>query len=596
MPAMGRKLLTPLSQRSGKDLSLKIDPVPWSCYSQEHLRDTGANLDLFHSLPTSPLSAKLQEAPLPLAPTPKKPDGLKLGSVKGSYKERSPSLPNSSLTVSLKHGTLPNQAESDGYGGLGDNLGALPIPGHCPASAPFSEPGHLDKGNGQKLLPAAGNSKGDGHEDGRGDVSALRRLLLECRTSLDLSPEDNDDEHGIQAAADLLRCILAERGELVKEVQSLKETMKTERAEWLQFQSDLQVAVSVADRLHLEAEEELEKLQGAQEEKERQLATARESRLEAERELEAVRAELEETRRKHAALEVELDELRGGAQAWTGQAAGGGPAAATVTDRRERREGSGVGAESIRGEGPVAEEPQVQGKGVAEASLQNTAPEEKSRGEGRNPPSGMKAAEQSRGLSRLPLLSSSTSTMNGISQPATTILPSSLSKNRNSTRGKRADPVLEGQESGSTGKVEEVEAPNKQKAIPTDSKISNTTKAQDGFSSLLRRHGGSKRNSLLRWCQSRTQGYKNIDITNFSSSWSDGLAFCAVYHTYLPSLIAYSSLCPADRRENLGLAFRTGESVGIAASLTVEEVLRRGGPDWQRVLGYVESIYRHFEI
>lgn len=31
---------------------------------------------------------------------------------------------------------------------------------------------------------------------------------------------------------------------------------------------------------------------------------------------------------------------------------------------------------------------------------------------------------------------------------------------------------------------------------------------QDGFSALLRRHGGSRRNSLLRWCQSRTQGYK----------------------------------------------------------------------------------------
>lgn len=35
---------------------------------------------------------------------------------------------------------------------------------------------------------------------------------------------------------------------------------------------------------------------------------------------------------------------------------------------------------------------------------------------------------------------------------------------------------------------------------------------------------------------------QNIDITNFSSSWADGLAFCAVYHTYLPSHIPYSTL------------------------------------------------------
>ncbi|KAL6486718.1 hypothetical protein MHYP_G00061100, partial [Metynnis hypsauchen] len=119
---------------------------------------------------------------------------------------------------------------------------------------------------------------------------------------------------------------------------------------------------------------------------------------------------------------------------------------------------------------------------------------------------------------------------------------------------------------------------------------------QDGFSVLLRRHGGSRRNSLLRWCQSRTQGYRNIEITNFSSSWEDGLAFCAVYHSYLPTHIPYSSLKAEEKRQNLDLAFHTGESVGIKATLMVEEMLRDEGPDWQRVLGYVESMYRHFEM
>ncbi|XP_035241347.1 cytospin-A [Anguilla anguilla] len=542
----------------------------------------GAHLDLYHSLPASPLAAKLQSAPLPLAPAPKKPDGLKLGSTRGSHKERRPPTRSSSLTVTMKQGTQ-----------TGSDVDAVLSAPPSLASSPLSESGRLDKDGGQKTPWAPGDGKGDGQEDRRGDISALRRLLLECRTSLDSSPEDDDDEDGTQGAADLLRCVLLERGELVKEVQSLKETLETERAEWLQFQSDLQVAVSVADRLHLEAQEELEKLRGDQEEKERQLATARERQLEAERELETARAELEETRRKVAALTVELSEPRGGTQARTGQVAGGG--SAMVTDRSERKQGSGGGTESGLREGPVAEQPQVDGKGVSEASLQSTAPEEKNRGEGRNSPSAMRAVEQSRSLSRLPLPSSSTSTMNGISQATTTTSQGSLSKNWNPTRGKRADPALEGQETGSTEKQEEVEPANKHDATSTDvpHKVS---KAQDGFSLLLRRHGGSKRNSLLRWCQSRTQGYKNIDITNFSSSWSDGLAFCAVYHTYLPSLIPYSSLCPADRRENLSLAFRTGESVGITASLTVDEVLRRGGPDWQKVLGYVESIYRHFEM
>lgn len=40
---------------------------------------------------------------------------------------------------------------------------------------------------------------------------------------------------------------------------------------------------------------------------------------------------------------------------------------------------------------------------------------------------------------------------------------------------------------------------------------------------------------------------QNIEITNFSSSWEDGLAFCAVYHSYFPTQIPYNSLSPADK-------------------------------------------------
>jgi hypothetical protein len=29
---------------------------------------------------------------------------------------------------------------------------------------------------------------------------------------------------------------------------------------------------------------------------------------------------------------------------------------------------------------------------------------------------------------------------------------------------------------------------------------------------------------------------------------------------------------------------------------TVEEMLKADGPNWQRVLGYIEGIFRHFEM
>lgn len=42
---------------------------------------------------------------------------------------------------------------------------------------------------------------------------------------------------------------------------------------------------------------------------------------------------------------------------------------------------------------------------------------------------------------------------------------------------------------------------------------------------------------------------QNIDVTNFSSSWNDGLAFCALLHTYLPAHIPYHELISQDKVE-----------------------------------------------
>lgn len=83
----------------------------------------------------------------------------------------------------------------------------------------------------------------------------------------------------------------------------------------------------------------------------------------------------------------------------------------------------------------------------------------------------------------------------------------------------------------------------------------------------LVKNGGSKRNALLKWCQNRTIGYPNIDITNFSSSWNDGLALCALLHTYLPDQIPYAELTPTETRRNFTVAFESAESVGIPTTL-----------------------------
>ncbi|KAM9307208.1 uncharacterized protein smtna isoform 1-T2 [Pholidichthys leucotaenia] len=64
---------------------------------------------------------------------------------------------------------------------------------------------------------------------------------------------------------------------------------------------------------------------------------------------------------------------------------------------------------------------------------------------------------------------------------------------------------------------------------------------------------------LLDWCRAKTEPYEGVDIQNFSSSWADGIAFCALVHRFFPDAFEYSTLNPYKPRENFQLAFSTAE-------------------------------------
>lgn len=85
-------------------------------------------------------------------------------------------------------------------------------------------------------------------------------------------------------------------------LQTLFVSLQIERGEWLQFQADLQVAVSVADRLRAEAEEELTTLRTAHKDLERELAAARQRQKEADVQLSTLRVELKENQQRLATL------------------------------------------------------------------------------------------------------------------------------------------------------------------------------------------------------------------------------------------------------------------------------------------------------
>ncbi|XP_034398701.1 smoothelin-like 1 [Cyclopterus lumpus] len=104
--------------------------------------------------------------------------------------------------------------------------------------------------------------------------------------------------------------------------------------------------------------------------------------------------------------------------------------------------------------------------------------------------------------------------------------------------------------------------------------------------------GASIKQKMLQWCRSKTRNYDGVNIENFSSSWCDGLAFCALIHRFFPDAFDYSSLNPKERTKNFTLAFQTAESLADCCPLLeVEDMIMMGKhPDPMCVFTYVQSL------
>ncbi|KAL5016448.1 hypothetical protein ScPMuIL_006037, partial [Solemya velum] len=101
---------------------------------------------------------------------------------------------------------------------------------------------------------------------------------------------------------------------------------------------------------------------------------------------------------------------------------------------------------------------------------------------------------------------------------------------------------------------------------------------------------------LLDWCKAKTAGYENVNVTNFSSSWNNGMAFCALIHHFYPESFDFKRLNPKNRRYNFNMAFDTAEKYAdIAPLLDTDDMVRMKNPDWKCVFTYVQSFYRHLK-
>ncbi|TSL68239.1 [F-actin]-methionine sulfoxide oxidase MICAL2 [Bagarius yarrelli] len=112
---------------------------------------------------------------------------------------------------------------------------------------------------------------------------------------------------------------------------------------------------------------------------------------------------------------------------------------------------------------------------------------------------------------------------------------------------------------------------------------------------LARRESEIRPGRLLTWCQKQTEGYRGVSVTDLSSSWINGLAFCALIHRFRAHLLDYDSLNEEDSAKNVQLAFDTAEKeFGLKPFTTGKELASGQEPDTNSMVTYLSKFYELF--
>nr|XP_020450565.1 uncharacterized protein LOC109957211 isoform X2 [Monopterus albus] len=136
------------------------------------------------------------------------------------------------------------------------------------------------------------------------------------------------------------------------------------------------------------------------------------------------------------------------------------------------------------------------------------------------------------------------------------------------------------------------------KSPPTNEPTISQEGCTDGAASLESQMAGptlvTSSQSLLEWCQEVTQGHKGMKITNFSTSWRNGLAFCAILHHFHSEKINYEMLDPYDIKNNNKKAFDEFAKLGISRLIEPSDMVMLAVPDRLIVMTYLNQIRTYF--
>lgn len=99
---------------------------------------------------------------------------------------------------------------------------------------------------------------------------------------------------------------------------------------------------------------------------------------------------------------------------------------------------------------------------------------------------------------------------------------------------------------------------------------------------------------LLEWCKEITKDYSNVKVTNLTTSWRNGMAFCAVVHYFRPDLIDMTKCDPGDVVGNCRMAFDAAESLNIHRVIEPSDMNLLAVPDKLAVMTYLHQLRAHF--
>uniref|UniRef100_A0A1A8DVP0 EH domain binding protein 1-like 1 n=1 Tax=Nothobranchius kadleci TaxID=1051664 RepID=A0A1A8DVP0_NOTKA len=168
--------------------------------------------------------------------------------------------------------------------------------------------------------------------------------------------------------------------------------------------------------------------------------------------------------------------------------------------------------------------------------------------------------------------------------------PRLLEKNKGSSG--RLDPVRRGKKQLSDSALYETKS---QVGVHQDIKPTTPQQGHDpALSSLNSPTLVSSSQSLLEWCQEVTLGHKGLKITNFSTSWRNGLAFCAILHYFHPEKVNFEMLDPYDIKSNNKKAFDGFAELGISRLIDPSDMVMLTVPDRLIVMTYLNQIRTHF--